>query len=586
MINRYTLYLSLLLLLPACSHIQNTNDTAQHDAELPAKMAAQDSASNNQVEPMKDILPVIVPRPIINLTEEMLLEFLTAEFSGQRGDVKTALDHYVALAYETQDPLVIERAVVISIHTKDYNTAHDLATFWRGIDPNNTSVYEFLVIIALRQSKLDDVLNYMRVFLNEVDGLTDQKLWIMAHTLAQEQDRQSSLDILQRLREDYKNDADRLYIFALIVARFGEVEQAQKQLEQILTIQPDHEATVIAYINLLQQQSDNQNSEPVLTWVKQAVNDNPDSFNLRMIYARLLLDNNQLDSAEEQFKKLEKMAPQNQDVIYVLGLIYLRHEQYQKAKSYFQKLTQKEQYGVHYYLGRIAEENDDIEAAIKHYQLVLNGNYYANSQVRLGFIYAQKGQTDKAIALLRGSNINKESDRYILIQAESEILIEAKRYDEAMALFDQTIKENQHPDLLYARAMLAEKIDMLDIAEQDLKAILIQDPNHATALNALGYTLAERTDRHQEAYGYIRRAYELRPNDSYILDSMGWVLYRLGKFDEAIEFLQKAIAIKHDPEIAAHLGEVLWAIGEHKKALKVWKKGLKRTPDDDHLKSV
>ena len=155
-----------------------------------------------------------------------------------------------------------------------------------------------------------------------------------------------------------------------------------------------------------------------------------------------------------------------------------------------------------------------------------------------------------------------------------------------MDVFDKAIEEQSHPDLLYSRAMLAEKMDRLDVLEADLKAIIAEDENNATALNALGYTLADRTDRYEEAYAYVKRAYELSPNDFYILDSMGWVMYRLGRLDEAVEFLQKALELRNDPEIAAHLGEVLWVMGDKQAAEKVWETALKDTPTDDRLLKV
>ena len=173
-----------------------------------------------------------------------------------------------------------------------------------------------------------------------------------------------------------------------------------------------------------------------------------------------------------------------------------------------------------------------------------------------------------------------------MIQAEGEILTNEKRYEEAMTLFDSEINENPHPDLLYSRAMLAEKMGRLDILEADLKRILEDDPDNATALNALGYTLADRTDRYEEAYDYIKRAYEQSPGDFYILDSMGWVLYRLGRLDEAVDFLQQALELRNDPEIAAHLGEVLWVMGDKEAARDVWDTALQATPADDRLLKV
>ncbi|MGH8508744.1 MAG: tetratricopeptide repeat protein, partial [Gammaproteobacteria bacterium] len=139
---------------------------------------------------------------------------------------------------------------------------------------------------------------------------------------------------------------------------------------------------------------------------------------------------------------------------------------------------------------------------------------------------------------------------------------------------------------LYTRAMLADKIGRIDVLERDLKHILAREPNNARALNALGYSLADRTTRYQEAYALIKRALELTPNDFFVLDSMGWVLYRLGRLDESEAYLRRALQIRNDPEVAAHLGEVLWVQGDRAEARRVWDSALRVTPGDPNLLKV
>lgn len=166
------------------------------------------------------------------------------------------------------------------------------------------------------------------------------------------------------------------------------------------------------------------------------------------------------------------------------------------------------------------------------------------------------------------------------------MLAEARHFQDAMDVYDKALQKGYDEDLLYSRAMLAEKMDRLDVLEMDLRAILDKDPKNSQALNALGYTLADRTDRYDEAYDLIERALEISPNDFFVLDSMGWILYRLGRLDEAIEFLNKALSVKNDPEIAAHLGEVLWVKGDKEAAQAIWDTALRETPNDDRLRKV
>lgn len=209
------------------------------------------------------------------------------------------------------------------------------------------------------------------------------------------------------------------------------------------------------------------------------------------------------------------------------------------------------------------------------------------AQIRYAVLLGQQAGVEQAQHFLHALSQKSPQESIRLRRAEAEILIEAERLEQAMAVYNEALAA--HPgdtELLYARAMLAEKIDRLDILEGDLRAILMQDPDNADALNALGYTLADRTDRHQEALELITRALSLKPHDYYILDSMGWVLYRMGRYEEAIKHLRRALAVNEDPEVAAHLGEVLWMMGNKKAARSVWQKALQSTPEDQGLLEV
>ena len=172
------------------------------------------------------------------------------------------------------------------------------------------------------------------------------------------------------------------------------------------------------------------------------------------------------------------------------------------------------------------------------------------------------------------------------MRAEAEILSDHERYQEAIGLYDAALNGTYNMELLYTRAMLAEKLGKMDILESDLRTIIKREPENAQALNALGYSLVEHTNRYEEAYGFIKQALAITPDDFYVLDSMGWVLYRLGKAEEAVPYLQKAHDQKNDPEVAAHLGEVLWVLGKKVEAREIWDAALKIKPDDKALRKV
>ncbi|GJM04105.1 MAG: hypothetical protein DHS20C09_00960 [marine bacterium B5-7] len=528
---------------------------------------------------------VLPERPKIELTEDILFKILLAEIAGQRGKIDIAVDNYLELAKMTRDPVVIERATRISVYARDNESAYEAASLWVEVDPNNPDAHQVLTVMTLREGNIDQALNHLEIILENSHGQFDQKLWMVASFLGREEDQVAVLQLMERLMENHMDDAEAMYAFAHVTARMGDMERSQDLLERVLELKPDNDAAAMTYLALLQKKGE---SNKALEWIEFALQDKKDDFNMRMAYARLLTEAKRFDDARRQFEILSKQAPNNVDALYALGLLYLQTNQLDEAEKYFLRLTElkKRVFDANYYLARIAEERDQLNKASDLYHGVHGGENYLDARIRLSLILAKQGDVDKALNNIRSIQKGRGSSRLILIQAEGEILINAKRYQEAMDFFNGAIKEKSHADILYSRAMLAEKMGRMDLLETDLKTILEEDANNATALNALGYTLADRTDRYEEAYGYIQRAYELSPGDFYILDSMGWVLYRLGRLDESVEYLQKALALRNDPEIAAHLGEVLWVRGDRQAAKDIWETALKDTPTDDRLLNV
>lgn len=541
------------------------------------------------VEPKEEVEPEperkLPPRPKIELTEDILFKILVAEVAGQRGKLNIAVENYLELARSTRDPAVIERATRIAVYARDDAAAYDAAKLWIEVDPESPDAHQVLAVMTLRKGNIDEALKHLEIILAATKGKLDQKLWMIANFLGREEDQAAVMQLMERLMAKHMDDADAIYAFAHVTARMGDLDRSQKLLERVLELKPDNEAAAMTYVSLLQKMG---NTNQALEWLEKELKDREDDFNLRMAYARLLTDAKRFDDARRQFEILSVQAPNNVDILYALGLLYLQVNRLDDAEKYFTRLSElkKRVFDANYYLGRIAEERKELDKATDLYEGVHGGENYFDARIRLSLILAKQGEVEKALNNIREIEKPDDANRIILIQAEGEILTEQKRYQEAMDVFNQAIEEQSHPDLLYSRAMLAEKMDRLDILEEDLKAIIEQDADNATALNALGYTLADRTDRYEEALGYIQRAYELSPDDFYILDSMGWVMYRLGRMDEAVDFLRKALELRNDPEIAAHLGEVLWVMGDKQAARKVWESALKDTPTDDRLLNV
>lgn len=565
----------IALMAAACAPANLSSVTPVEPGAEPEEVTAQ--ARITGVEPV---------RPRIPLTEYLLYKLLLAEIAGHRGMLDTSIEYYLDLARHTRDHRIAERTARIAVYARDDAAALAAARLWVELDPRNPDPHQVLAIMKLRAGDLEQSAEHLQDIFAYSEGEADEKLWMIANLLGSEKDKDAVLEVMEKLVASQDSSPGALYAFAHVAARLEDLERSRELLEDTLALAPDNDNAALSYISILQRLGREQEA---LSWLeKKLAMNGEDDFNLRMAYARLLMEVRQFGKALDQFELLVDREPENIDVLYALGLLYLQSNRLEEAETLFRKLSAQEHLTdtSNYYLGRIAEEKRLYDEAGAWYQGVYKGEHYFDAQVRLAMLLARKGQVDEARNHLQSIRSRSGQQALVIVQAEGDLLIQAGRYEEAIAVYTEALEDGYNPDLLYARAMAAEKTGRLDLLEKDLRSILEREPDHAQALNALGYTLADATDRHAEAYDLIKKALELRPNDFYILDSMGWVLYRLGRLDEAIDYLRKALNIRQDPEIAAHLGEVLWVRGEREQAKEVWETALQQTPEDTRLLDV
>ena len=565
----------IALMAAACAPANLSSVTPVEPGPEPEEVTAQ--ARITGVEPV---------RPRIPLTEYLLYKLLLAEIAGHRGMLDTSIEYYLDLARHTRDHRIAERTARIAVYARDDAAALAAARLWVELDPRNPDPHQVLAIMKLRAGDLEQSAEHLQDIFAYSEGEPDEKLWMIANLLGSEKDKDAVLEVMEKLVASQDSSPGALYAFAHVAARLEDLERSRELLEDTLALAPDNDNAALSYISILQRLGREQEA---LSWLeKKLAMNGEDDFNLRMAYARLLMEVRQFGKALDQFELLVDREPENIDVLYALGLLYLQSNRLEEAETLFRKLSAQEHLTdtSNYYLGRIAEEKRLYDEAGAWYQGVYKGEHYFDAQVRLAMLLARNGQVDEARNHLQTIRSRSGQQALVIVQAEGDLLIQAGRYEEAIAVYTEALEDGYNPDLLYARAMAAEKTGRLDLLEKDLRSILEREPDHAQALNALGYTLADATDRHAEAYDLIKKALELRPNDFYILDSMGWVLYRLGRLDEAIDYLRKALTIRQDPEIAAHLGEVLWVRGEREQAKEVWETALQQTPEDTRLLDV
>jgi len=514
------------------------------------------------------------------LTTDAIYGVLVGEIAGQRGQLPISVSHYLNAARLTRDPRIAERATRVALFVGDTKTGLEAAHLWVELQSNSNEAHQILAILLLRsgdtaaaQAELETLLATLR------PRGVEEAYGLVAVLLAREKNREAALSIMSQLvdrAERYQPEA--LFALGHLNLQTDRPTLALDSLDKALHARPGWSNAIILRARVLQVQG---KGEAALNYLAGSVKTQPRDTSLRLAYGRALIDAKQFEQARAQFSVLAQQDPSNSDVLFALGILYLQVNQDSQAKQQFLRLVKLGQrvQESSFYLGQIAEVQNHHEEALTWYRAVKDGENALDAQIRVAALLARHGNLAAARDHLQSLEPKDTAQAVRLVLVESELLREGGRLEDAMDILSRAIEELPgNADLLYARAMTAERLNKIPILEQDLTSILVTDPNNIQALNALGYTLADRTDRLQDALGYIQRALALRPNDFYILDSMGWLQYRMGNHTEAVRYLQQALALKTDPEVAAHLGEVLWVMGNHREARKVWIQALKNDP--------
>ena len=526
------------------------------------------------------------PAPGTGLTEDILYRLLVGELANDRGDLSFSLENYMDVARETRDAGVAARAAKLAVFAQAEGEALEAARVWAEAAPSSVEARQVLGSLLMRAGDVDGAVQHLEVVVQALSDPPGAGFQRASDLLSAEKDGEAAAAVMRRLVLGYEDDAAAQLALARLLARTGPTEEALAVIDGAYELDPDNARIAVLRARLRHRADD---VEGALSAMVEFLGRMPDSGMARMAYARILVDAKRYDEARAQFEHLVAEEPDNDDARYALALLLVQTERLDEAAQQFERLAARPSRRdvAHYYLGRIAESEERVDDAIALYRRVRRGEHRLNAQIRVAVLYAQRGDLAAARRHLHGVRSVNSQEAVRIYRAEAGLLTRAERYEDAMAVFDASLEEFPgNPDLLYSRGMLAERMDRLDIVERDMREIISRDPDHADALNALGYTLADRTDRYEEAYELIKRAIELKPDEAYIVDSLGWVLYRLGRYEEALEQLQRAMALDPDPEIAAHLGEVLWVMGEKAQARSVWSTALEATPDDERLLDV
>ncbi len=537
------------------------------------------STSQQQVDtPEKDAeTPRIVTTPDRPFSADTLYALLVAEMAIDRKRYDIALGNYVQQALSTNDLLVTSRATHIARSLNAHQSALEMSQLWLDLDPGSSEARYLASVELIDANHLFEAFELSEQMLKEGEATNFENIAIKAE--------KGDIKVVKGLSARYtallnthKEDAGLWLGQSILLQKTGALELALKAAQAAKSLDENPIRSAFQETRVLHKMG---KIELAGKRLAQLVEQNPKNVGLRARYARLVWSSSP-ELAREQFRILHEQQPSDAEILYSLALVEKDLGELEDAKERFELLISRNQYvsAGHYHLGEIYQSRNQYPEALENYRAVTPGQNYINAVVKATEVLVGLGQSKEALALVKADQAKAEGmaleNLYML---EADLYSKSGQMNAAEVALSQGIKAFPNSTrLLYARAMLYAQIDYVSAAEKDLKAVLTLVPENAAALNALGYTLADRTERYQEAYEYIKQAYALTPDDPAVIDSMGWVAYRLGHYEEALSKLRKAMAALPDHEIAAHLGEVLWVTGQQEEAIIIWKQGLELDP--------
>jgi len=524
--------------------------------------------------------------PLQELTAPMLYDFLLGEIAAQRGSPAFAAQTYVDLAKRTRDPRVAQRAVQIANFARMPELALEAARIWLEADPGSLQALQTVVVLLVASKRVEQTEPYIAKLLAADANAAPNIFMQIGRLLGGSGDPAANLRVVRKLAEAYPSLPQAHFAVAQAASAANDDKLALAELQRASELRPDWEIAAVFEAQLLQRNSPEQAAKRLAGFLEKY----PDSRDVRLNYARLLVLDRRNAEARGEFENILKRFPNDVDAIYAVGLLAVQVKEYGIAEANMNRLLElnyRDANAVRYTLGQIAEEQRNWQRAIEWYKTIQRGEYVLPARMRTANAIAKLGRLDEARAYLRNTSTQGEPQRVQLLVAESQLLRDANMNQEAFDLLGHALdKTPDQPDLLYDQALTAEKIDRFDVLEERLMRLIQLRPDHAHAYNALGYSFADRNVRLPEAKKLIEKALQLSPDDFFIVDSMGWVLYRMGDLKGAAAQLRRAWQGRQDGEIGAHLGEVLWELGERGEAQRVWQEALKTSPDNDTLQKT
>ncbi len=524
------------------------------------------------------------------LTAELMYRLLVGDVALQRGDTALAARAYFEAARDARDARLARRATEIALAARQRALAAEAARLWAELEPTAERPKQVLAGIS---SGADgpgvgsEIKTQLERALAEAaaGGQLGEAFLQLNRMLANEPDKAGTLRLIRSLAQPYPDVAEAHFAVALAAYNTGHADVAtagiaMQAADRALELKPGWEPGVLLKSEILAKQSPEQAASYLVDFLKTE----PESKAGLSALAQVRIQQKRYAEALAILERLWQQDRSNREYQFGMAMLAIQMKDWAKAEALFEEL-QRADYGddgiVEFYLAQIAEETGRHELALERFRAVPEGERGWIAKLRAATVLGKLGRVDEARRYLADLPAVTVQQRVQVRQAEAQLLRDTGDNAAAYAVLTKALETHpDDPDLLYDLAMVAEKLGRIEVVEAKLMRLIELKPNNAHALNALGYTLVDRTPRLAEGLALIERALALAPDDPFILDSMGWAQFRMGKLDEAEQSLRRAMDERPDPEIAAHLGEVLWAKGERDRARAIWEAQLKSTPDN------
>jgi len=525
---------------------------------------------------------------------EAMFRYLAAEVAGQRGELGISSRLFYDLAKATRDPRLAERAAKVALYSQIPGIAVEATKLWVELNPDSVEAQQASTQMNVITGNLGAAKPYLQKLLTKEETRAHGFLYLN-NLFASQSNKQAVLQLVKELAAPYQSLPEARLTTSQAAFQAGDLALALNEVTAANQLRPHWEMGAIQQADILLSQSPTE----AIVFYKNFLVDNPSANDARLNLARILIKQQRYKEAKPELAQLAKLADSNPEILVVVGLLSAQSDALADAENYFKQALETDIKGknqIYMHLGQIAERNKNDSEAMKWYGMatppsketpVQQANLYVEAKISMANIIAKRNGADAAIALLDELRDLNDAQLAQVISAQSGFLVMAKRYQESYDLLAKAVANMPDmADLIYDHAMAAERVKKYAVMETQLRKLIKMKPQFAQAYNALGYSFADRNTKLDEANTLISKALALSPNDHFIMDSMGWLLYRQGKLDKAYEYLQAAYTAQADAEIASHLGEVLWKMNRQDEANQIWEDALKNNPDNEVLLST